>query len=108
MRRHRSVRSRIALTGVCLISGCVAVDIDETDRDALFLDARFRKARDGSDDHSGPQVELGWKLVPDLLEEGVDMVAVDGLGHRYRYYSTTSLLTSRYTSANLSISKYLK
>jgi len=50
----------VALAGACLLSGCVNIDIDETDHSALFLDARVRKGLDGSEDHSGPHVELGW------------------------------------------------
>jgi hypothetical protein len=61
--RCRSVRPLLALTSVCLGSGCMSVEIDETDRDAIFLEGRVRKTLDGTDDPSGPQVELGWNSV---------------------------------------------
>jgi len=74
MHRRRCVRSHAALTGVCLLSGCVAIDIDETDHNALFVEARVRKQLDGSEEHSGPHVELGWTSVQgetDALEYSI-------------------------------------
>src|SRR4029077_15605863 len=64
------------------------------------------QTHDAVDDPLDLEIEVG-QLVPDRLQEVIDVVAFDGLGHR-RNYSTTNLLTSRDMVVSLSISKYSK
>ena len=80
MHRSRSVRSWIALTAVCLGTGCKSVDIEESDRDAFFVEGRVRKTLDGSDDHSGPHVELGWSSVHGETDELDYSIGIATLG----------------------------
>jgi hypothetical protein len=64
-------RVPVALLLVALVAACGSVNRDEVDRDAFFVDARVRQSMDGTADHEGTFVELGYNSV-DGDTQGLD------------------------------------
>lgn len=54
-------RALATVVVAAMLGACTSADVDESDRDALFLDARFRKELEGEPDHEGNHVESGWR-----------------------------------------------
>jgi hypothetical protein len=60
---HDRIGIGVALASACVVSACTTADIDETDHGSFFVDARVRKALDGTPGHEGPFAEAAWTML---------------------------------------------